>query len=64
LDTHLSEKFMTIMRELQEKGKTLIIATHDPLVYERDYINLIFEMRDGMVKHITQRNGSLNKKGF
>lgn len=62
LDTHLSGKFMTIMRGLQEKGKTIIIATHDPLVYEKDYVHLIFEMRDGMVKHITQRNGSLNKK--
>ncbi|MEW6409514.1 MAG: ABC transporter ATP-binding protein [Nitrospirota bacterium] len=59
LDTHLSEKFMSIMKGFQQKGKTIIIATHDPLVYEKNYINLIFEMRDGMVKNIAIRNFGL-----
>lgn len=56
LDTHLSEEFLSIMRNLQQQGKTIVIATHDPLVYEKEYINLIIEMRDGMVKNINIRN--------
>jgi putative ABC transport system ATP-binding protein len=49
LDTHLSREFMEIMRQLKEQGKTLLIASHDPIVYESDVIDRIIEMRDGMV---------------
>ncbi|TAL26610.1 MAG: ABC transporter ATP-binding protein [Nitrospirae bacterium] len=52
LDTQISEEFLTIMRNLQQQGKTIVIATHDPLVYEKDYVNLIIEMRDGRVREI------------
>ena len=52
LDTHLSEEFLSIMRNLQQQGKTIIIATHDPLVYDKDYVTLIIEMRDGRVREI------------
>ena len=52
LDTHLSEEFLTIMRNLQQQGKTVVIATHDPLVYDKDYVSLIIEMRDGRVREI------------
>ncbi len=56
LDTHLSEEFLSIMRNLQQEGKTIVVATHDPLVYEKDCVNLIVEMRDGMVKDIIKKN--------
>jgi len=49
LDTALSEEFIQIMQELNGEGKTIIIATHDPLVYERSFIDTIIEMRDGKV---------------
>ena len=52
LDTHLSEEFLSIMRNLQQQGKTIVIATHDPLVYDKDYVSLIIEMRDGRVREI------------
>lgn len=52
LDTHLSEEFLSIMRNLQQQGKTIIIATHDPLVYDKDYVTLIIEMRDGSAREI------------
>ena len=52
LDTHLSEEFLSIMRNLQQQGKTIIIATHDPLVYDKDYVTLIIEMRDGRAREI------------
>ena len=49
LDTHLSREFMEIMRRLKEQGKTLLIASHDPLVYESDVIDRIIDMRDGKI---------------
>jgi putative ABC transport system ATP-binding protein len=49
LDSHLSREFMGIMRQLKEQGKTLLIASHDPIVYESDVIDRIIDMRDGMV---------------
>ena len=49
LDTALSREFMEIMRRLKEEGKTIIIASHDPIVYESDVIDRIVEMRDGMI---------------
>ncbi|OGW25966.1 MAG: ABC transporter ATP-binding protein [Nitrospirae bacterium GWC2_42_7] len=55
LDTHLSEEFLSMMKKLQEQEKTIIIATHDPLVYEKEYVNLVIEMRDGMVRQITRK---------
>ncbi|MGD9898345.1 MAG: ABC transporter ATP-binding protein [Calditrichaceae bacterium] len=47
LDTKLSGQIMDIFRDLKKQGKTQIIATHDPLVYESDLIDRIICMRDG-----------------
>jgi len=47
LDTTLSIEFMEIMRQLKNEGKTVIIASHDPMAYESDVIDRIVEMRDG-----------------
>jgi putative ABC transport system ATP-binding protein len=49
LDTALSQDFMEIMRGLQDEGRTLIFASHDPLVYESDLIERVVRMRDGRV---------------
>ena len=49
LDTALSEDFMEIMRGLRGEGRTLIIASHDPLVYRSDVVNRVIGMRDGRV---------------
>ncbi len=49
LDTTLSREFMEIMRQLKKEGKTLLIASHDPIAYESDVIDRIIEMRDGAI---------------
>jgi putative ABC transport system ATP-binding protein len=49
LDTALSQDFMEIMRGLQDEGRTLIFASHDPLVYESELIERVVRMRDGRV---------------
>ncbi len=50
LDSKLSEDLIAILRQLNGEGKTIIIASHDPLVYEKDFIDKIVEMRDGAVR--------------
>ena len=47
LDTALSLDFMEIMRGLRAEGRTLIMASHDPLVYESDVVDRVIGMRDG-----------------
>ncbi len=49
LDTNLSRDFMEIMRRLKNEGKTILIASHDPMVYKSDVIDQIVEMRDGKI---------------
>ena len=49
LDTALSREFMEIMRQLKKEGKTILIASHDPIAYASDVIDRIVEMRDGMI---------------
>ena len=49
LDTRLSLEFMEIMRRLKKEGNTILIASHDPIVYESDVIDRIVEMRDGRI---------------
>lgn len=55
LDTKLSEEVMNIFITLKKEGKTILIATHDPLIYEREFIDRLIEMRDGMVKEVIVR---------
>ena len=47
LDTRLSLEFMEIMRRLKDDGKAIVIASHDPIVYESDVVDRIVEIRDG-----------------
>jgi putative ABC transport system ATP-binding protein len=47
LDTALSRDFLEIMRGLRQEGRTLLIASHDPLVYESDVVERVVRLRDG-----------------
>ena len=49
LDTKLSLEFMEIAGRLKKVGKTILIASHDPLVYESDIVDRVVEMRDGKI---------------
>jgi putative ABC transport system ATP-binding protein len=50
LDTKLSREFMEIVRGLKEERKTVIIASHDPLVYEADLVDRTVNFRDGSIE--------------
>ena len=49
LDTKLSHEFMAIIQQLKEDGKTILIASHDPIVYDSELMTSRIEMRDGCV---------------
>jgi putative ABC transport system ATP-binding protein len=49
LDTALSKDFLEIMARLNDTKKTILIASHDPMIYESLIINRVFEMRDGKI---------------
>jgi len=50
LDTKLSREFMEIVRELKKDRKTVLIASHDPLVYESDLVDRTVTFRDGRIE--------------
>lgn len=47
LDTKLSGEFMEIIGGLREKGMTILIASHDPVVYDSPVVDRVVRMRDG-----------------
>jgi len=49
LDTALSKDFLEIMARLNDKKKSILIASHDPMIYESPIVERVFEMRDGKI---------------
>ncbi len=47
LDTALSRDFMRIVGGLKSAGKTVLLSSHDPEVYEAPEVDRVVEMRDG-----------------
>ena len=56
LDSKLSLDFMAAMERLKEEGKTILFASHDPLVYESAIVDRVLEMRDGRI--VAERRAS------
>jgi len=52
LDTALSLELLHILENLKSKwNKTIIITTHDPLVFETNIAERVLELRDGEIVH-------------
>jgi putative ABC transport system ATP-binding protein len=49
LDSKLSHEFMAIVGRLKGEGKSVLIASHDPIVFDSSLIDRVVEMRDGAV---------------
>jgi len=47
LDEKLSLEFIEILKELKSLNKTIIIATHDPLFFDLDFVDRIVEIHNG-----------------
>lgn len=49
LDEKLSLDFIDILGSLKESGKTIVVATHDPLFFELDIVDRIVEVSGGRI---------------
>ena len=49
LDKANALKFIEILKSLKEAGKTIIVATHDPLFESLDFVDRIIPMREGTI---------------
>ncbi len=49
LDKELSEHFISILKELKSDDKTIIVATHDPLFFELDFVDRVIELSNGEI---------------
>ncbi len=50
LDKENSLKFIAILKSLKQSGITIIIATHDPLLINLEWIDRVIEMKEGRVE--------------
>jgi putative ABC transport system ATP-binding protein len=49
LDTKLSLEFMEIVSDLKASGRTVVIASHDPLVTDHGSVDSVIDIRDGRI---------------
>jgi len=49
LDSKLSWEFMETMGRLKSQGRTVLIASHDPIVYDHPAVERVFHIRDGRI---------------
>lgn len=49
LDATLTKSLLEHFERIREEGRTVIIATHDPLVVESAFVDRVIEMRGGRV---------------
>jgi len=49
LDTALSRQFMALMVGFKKEGKTILIASHDPLVSGYEGVDRVVDLRDGEI---------------
>jgi putative ABC transport system ATP-binding protein len=47
LNTELAMKFLDIVARLHQEGKTILIATHDPLLFDSENVHRVVRLRDG-----------------
>jgi putative ABC transport system ATP-binding protein len=52
LDSRLSAEFMGLMADLRESGKTVVVASHDPEVFDSPVVDEIMQMRDGNIQGV------------
>ena len=49
LDKVLSINFINNLKKMKQQNKTIIVATHDPLFFELDFVDKIIEMKNGEI---------------
>jgi len=49
LDSRLSREFMELIAGFRKEGRTVVIASHDPIVFDDLLADRVIEMRDGRI---------------
>jgi putative ABC transport system ATP-binding protein len=49
LDSRLSRELLAILADLVGMGKTVLVSSHDPLLFESSRVSRVVEMRDGLL---------------
>ncbi|NVN97818.1 MAG: ABC transporter ATP-binding protein [Geobacteraceae bacterium] len=49
LDSRLSREFMDLVAGFRKEGRTVVIASHDPIVFTDPLADRVIEMRDGQI---------------
>lgn len=49
LDEALSIEFLNILKNLKAQGRTIIVATHDPLFFNFEEVDKIIELKNGKI---------------
>ncbi len=49
LDSDLSQQILAILGRLREQGRTLILSSHDPLVFEVGLVERVVTVKDGVI---------------
>ena len=49
LDKKLSLDFINILKELKEANRTIVLATHDPLFFDLDFLDRVIDIENGVV---------------
>jgi len=55
LDRKLAQEFIDTLTLLNNEGKTIIIATHDPFVHDNQLVTKTIFMRDGQIERIEKK---------
>ena len=53
LDSVLSRQILAIFADLRAQGRSVILSSHDPLVFEFGLVERVVEIRDGQVQQVT-----------
>ena len=54
LDTKTGERMMDFLTDLNKKGRTIIVVTHDPELAKK-YAKTIYSIRDGKMEHVHKK---------
>ncbi len=54
LDTKTGETVMDFLQDLNKKGKTIVMVTHDPDL-AKDYADIVYWLKDGRIQKVTRR---------
>jgi len=49
LDSHLTSDLLDHVKQLKRSGHTILITSHDPIIYQHPAVDQVFEMKDGQI---------------